>query len=81
MATHAAVGKIAAGKPTWAEVTEVLIGAAAAAGFMAAGNVDAPDAYKGMEAFNMMAGMVGNAQSSIDATLNLAKGLEASVAN
>lgn len=70
------VNKLASGKPTWAEVTEVLVGTATTAGFLVAGNIGSPDPYKGMEAFNNMASLVGNIQGSLDLMLNLSKSLE-----
>jgi hypothetical protein len=76
-----AVEEIAAGKPTWAQVGEVLISTAAAAGFMVAGNVNSPDPTKGLENINTIAGLVGNVQGSLDLSVNLSQGFEDSVAH
>jgi hypothetical protein len=76
-----AVDKIASGKPTWAEVGEVLIGTAASAGFMVAGGINSPDPFKGMENLNNLATLVGNAQGSIDMGMNLGQSLEDALAH
>jgi len=49
----------------------VVIGTAAAVGFMAGGTIGAPNPNAGMDALNAVAGLVGNVQGSLDTTMNL----------
>ena len=71
--------KIASGEPNWSKIGQVLIGTVVSAGFMAAGNFNSPDPIKGLEGINTIAGLLGNAQGSIDLGVNLGQGLEDSV--
>jgi tetratricopeptide (TPR) repeat protein len=62
------VTALASKKPNWAEVGELVVGVAVSAGFLAAGNTNLPDAFKGMETFNTATTWIGNS-TAMAATL------------